>query len=108
VPFASGSSGVRLRLLPSRDGPHHVPRGCRHRQAWLVTLPAAALVGGVSASVVKHGGDFGTAVIALVAAAVALFIVVAAPRNPVDARNVNDHHEVSIRTAAPTGVGTAA
>ncbi|MGW1503042.1 anion permease [Streptomyces mirabilis] len=76
--------------------------------AWLVTLPAAALVGGVSASVVKHGGTFGTVVIALCAAAVAAFIVLASRRNPVRADNVNDAHEVTVRADAPTTVGTVA
>lgn len=76
--------------------------------AWLVTLPAAALVGGVSASVVKHGGTFGTVVIALCAAAVAAFIVLASHRNPVRADTVNDAHEVTVRAAAPTTVGTVA
>ena len=71
--------------------------------AWLVTLPAAALVGGVSASAVKHGGNFGTrggrpgrrrrrrrhrASLSR--------------RNPVHAHNVNDTHEVTVRSAAPT------
>jgi PiT family inorganic phosphate transporter len=69
--------------------------------AWLVTLPAAALVGAVSASVVQHGGTFGTVVIALVAVAVASFIVAASRRNPVHASNVNDRHEVTVRTATP-------
>ncbi|MGQ4390237.1 anion permease [Streptomyces sp. SAS_270] len=76
--------------------------------AWLVTLPAAALVGGVSASVVKHGGNLGTAVIALVAVAVATSIVLASRRNPVHATNVNDTHEVTVRATTPTHVGTAA
>jgi PiT family inorganic phosphate transporter len=76
--------------------------------AWLITLPSAALVGGVSAAVVKHGGNAGTVVIALVAAAVAAFIVVASRRNPVHAHNVNDSHEVTVRATAPTSVGTAA
>ncbi len=76
--------------------------------AWLVTLPAAALVGGVSASVVKHGGNIGTAVIALVAAAVAAFIVVVSRRNPIHAHNVNESHEVTLRGTTPTSVGTAA
>ena len=76
--------------------------------AWLITLPAAALVGGVSASVVKHGGDFGTAVVALVGAAVAAGIVLVSRRNPVSAHNVNDTHEVTIRTEPPARVGTAA
>ncbi|MEV1078828.1 inorganic phosphate transporter [Streptomyces sp. NPDC050211] len=75
--------------------------------AWLITLPAAAIVGGLAAGLVTHGGNVGTAVVALVAAAVATGIVVASRRNPVDAKNVNDHHEVSIRTA-PASVGTAA
>ncbi len=76
--------------------------------AWLITLPAAALVGGVSAGAVRYGGNFGTVVVALVAVAVAAGIVLAARRNPVDAHNVNDTHEVSIRSTAPTAVGTAA
>ncbi|MED7822237.1 inorganic phosphate transporter [Streptomyces chiangmaiensis] len=74
--------------------------------AWLVTLPAAALVGGVSASVVKHGGNAGTVVIALVAAAVAAFIVVVSRRNPIHAHNVNESHEVTLRGSTPTSVGT--
>ncbi|MFJ2832334.1 anion permease [Streptomyces sp. NPDC087263] len=76
--------------------------------AWMVTLPAAALVGGVSASVVKHGGNLGTAVIALVALAVAAVIVIASRRNPVSAKNVNDAHEVTVRSTTPADVGTAA
>lgn len=75
---------------------------------WLITLPAAALVGGVSASVVKHGGNVGTAVIAVCAVAVAAFIVLASRRNPVHADNVNDTHKVTIRGGTPAGVGTAA
>lgn len=31
VAFISGSPAVRIPLLPSGDGPHHVPRGRRHR-----------------------------------------------------------------------------
>ena len=76
--------------------------------AWLVTLPAAALVGGLSASVVTHGGNFGIVVIALLALAVAAFIVVMSRRNPVHASNVNETHEVSVRGAAATQVSTAA
>ncbi|MGV9245027.1 anion permease [Streptomyces sp. NPDC003710] len=76
--------------------------------AWLVTLPAAALVGGVSAGVVKHGGNAGTVVIALVATAVAAFIMITSRRNPIHANNVNETHEVTIRGTAPTHVGSAA
>ncbi|MEV6764601.1 inorganic phosphate transporter [Streptomyces sp. NPDC051105] len=76
--------------------------------AWLVTLPCAALVGGVSAAAVKHGGNFGTVVVALVGAALAAGIVLLSRRNPIDAKNVNDGHKVALRSAAPSNVGTAA
>ncbi|MEW2811979.1 inorganic phosphate transporter [Streptomyces massasporeus] len=76
--------------------------------AWMVTLPAAALVGGLAAAVVQNGGDLGTAVVALVGAALAAGIVVISRRNPVHAHNVNDAHEVSIRSEPPAKVGAAA
>ncbi|MFF4130069.1 hypothetical protein ACFY1B_00755 [Streptomyces mirabilis] len=47
-------------------------------------------------------------VIALCAAAVAAFIVLASRRKPVRADHVNDAHEVTVRAAAPTTVGTVA
>ncbi|GGM15103.1 phosphate transporter [Streptomyces fumigatiscleroticus] len=76
--------------------------------AWLVTLPAAALVGGVAAGVVTHGGKLGTALVALVGAALAAGIVALSHRNPVHARNVNDTHEVTVRPAPSAHAGTAA
>ncbi|MEU0839578.1 inorganic phosphate transporter [Streptomyces sp. NPDC005962] len=76
--------------------------------AWMVTLPAAAVVGGVSASVVTNGGNIGAAVVALIGAALAAGIVILSRRNPVDARNVNETHEVTLRTEQPATVGTAA
>ncbi|MGW7421089.1 anion permease [Streptomyces sp. NPDC054813] len=76
--------------------------------AWLITLPCAALVGGLSAAAVKHGGNFGTIVVALVGAALAAGIVLLSRRNPIDAKNVNDGHEVAVRTTPPSNVGTAA
>ncbi|MEU9989832.1 inorganic phosphate transporter [Streptomyces sp. NPDC048045] len=103
---ASGSilgAGLGRRLAEVRWGV-----AGRMVAAWLITLPAAALVGGLAASVVKHGGNAGTAVIALVALALAAVIVVASRRNPVHADNVNDHHEVTLRTTAPADVDTAA
>ncbi|MET9830486.1 inorganic phosphate transporter [Streptomyces sp. NPDC006385] len=103
---ASGSilgAGLGRRLAEVRWGV-----AGRMVVAWLVTLPAAALVGGVSASVVKHGGDIGTAVVALVGAALAAGIVLVSRRNPVSAHNVNDTHEVTIRGTEPARVGTAA
>ncbi|GGJ11121.1 inorganic phosphate transporter [Streptomyces brasiliensis] len=103
---ASGSilgAGLGRRLAEVRWG-----IAGRMALAWLITLPSAALVGGVAASVVKHGGDIGTAIIALVAAAVAAGIFAVARRNPVAANNVNDHHEVTIRKPAPSHVGPVA
>ncbi|MET9684896.1 inorganic phosphate transporter [Streptomyces coeruleorubidus] len=103
---ASGSilgAGLGRRLAEVRWGV-----AGRMAVAWLITLPAAALVGGVAASVVQGGGDLGTAVVALVGAALAAGIVVVSRRNPVHAHNVNDAHEVTIRTEPPAKVGTAA
>jgi PiT family inorganic phosphate transporter len=73
--------------------------------AWLVTLPAAAAVGAVAASVVVHGGTLGTVLIALAAAAVAAVIVVLSRRSPVDAENVNDASTVPVRQVANAKAG---
>ncbi|SDO84459.1 inorganic phosphate transporter [Actinacidiphila guanduensis] len=73
--------------------------------AWLVTLPAAAAVGAVAASVVVHGGTLGTVLIALAAAAVAAVIVVLSRRSPVDAGNVNDASTVPVRQVANAKAG---
>ncbi|MGX1563799.1 anion permease [Streptomyces sp. NPDC055506] len=103
---ASGSilgAGLGRRLAEVRWGV-----AGRMALAWMITLPAAALVGGLAASVVQNGGDLGTAVVALVGAALAAGIVAVSRRNPVHAHNVNDAHEVSIRTEPPAKVGTAA
>ncbi|EGX61444.1 inorganic phosphate transporter PiT family protein [Streptomyces zinciresistens K42] len=70
--------------------------------AWLVTLPAAALLGGGSASVVEHGGTLGTTAVALAAGGLALVIVLLARRNPVGAHDVNDDQPL----AEPAGTGT--
>jgi len=69
--------------------------------AWLVTLPSAAAVGAVAASVVVHGGTTGVVVIALAAVAVAGVIVVLSRRNPVHADNVNSGRTASVRPVAP-------
>ncbi|OIK27716.1 inorganic phosphate transporter [Streptomyces malaysiense] len=102
---ASGSilgAGLGRRLAEVRWGV-----AGRMALAWLITLPFAALVGGLAASVVKHGGNVGTVVVALVALALALGVVAVSRRNPVHADNVNDHHEVTIRSQTPTDVGSA-
>ncbi|MFJ1750718.1 anion permease [Streptomyces sp. NPDC088116] len=79
--------------------PAHVRWGTAARMvlAWGVTLPASASVGALAATVIVYGGTIGTVVAALVAAAVATFIVIVSRRNPVNARNVNDGHTVTIR-----------
>ncbi|MFF5963493.1 anion permease [Streptomyces collinus] len=103
---ASGSilgAGLGRRLAEVRWGV-----AGRMAVAWVITLPAAALAGGLAAAVVQNGGDLGTAVVAVVGAALAAGIVVISRRNPVHAHNVNDAHEVSIRTEPPAKVGTAA
>ncbi|MFG2942076.1 anion permease [Streptomyces sp. NPDC048282] len=103
---ASGSilgAGVGRRLAEVRWGV-----AGRMVAAWVITLPCAALVGGLSAAAVKHGGNFGTVVVALVGAALAAGIVLLSRRNPIDAKNVNDGHEVAVRTTPPSNVGTAA
>ena len=102
---ASGSilgAGLGRRLAEVRWGV-----AGRMALAWLITLPFAALVGGLAASVVKHGGNIGTVVVALVALALALGVVVISRRNPVHADNVNDHHEVTLRSQTPTDIGSA-
>ncbi|MEU3029119.1 inorganic phosphate transporter [Streptomyces incarnatus] len=102
---ASGSilgAGLGRRLAEVRWGV-----AGRMALAWLITLPFAALVGGLAASVVKHGGTIGTVVVALVALALALGVVALSRRNPVHADNVNDHHEVTLRSQTPTDIGSA-
>ncbi|MFD8235286.1 anion permease [Streptomyces sp. NPDC059696] len=76
--------------------------------AWAVTLPAAALVGALAAAVVHHGGDLGTAAVALAGAALAAGIVLVSRRDPVHARNVNDTCEAALDGEQPTEVGAAA
>jgi PiT family inorganic phosphate transporter len=92
-------AGLGRRLAEVRWG-----TAGRMAVAWLVTLPSAAAVGAVSAAVVVHGGTLGTVLIAVAALAAATAIYLASRRNPVDAGNVNDHHEVAMRPQ-PAAVG---
>jgi inorganic phosphate transporter, PiT family len=57
--------------------------------AWLLTLPSAAIVGGISARVASSG-TLGTVLVALVGLAVAGGIYATSRRKPVTAENVND------------------
>ena len=67
--------------------------------AWVFTLPAAALVGGVSAAVAKQG-TFGVVVICAVAIAIAVAAYTLSRRNPIDAENVNEAEPAPVLTAA--------
>jgi PiT family inorganic phosphate transporter len=68
--------------------------------AWIVTLPAAAVVGAVAAWAVSDGGTFGTVVVAVVGVGVAAGIYVASRRHPVNADNVHDVPSVPEPVAA--------
>jgi PiT family inorganic phosphate transporter len=68
--------------------------------AWLLTLPAAAAVGGVSAFVAEKG-VLGTLIVAAALIACAAGIWVISRRNPVTSSNVNDSGDVEVFTAEP-------
>jgi PiT family inorganic phosphate transporter len=72
--------------------------------AWLVTLPAAAAVGGVAATVATRG-TLGVVIAGLVAIAAAGGIYAASRRDPVHAGNVN---EPAAGTAASVSTAAAA
>lgn len=57
--------------------------------SWVLTLPAAAAVGGVAAWVAGHG-DLGVALVAGVAVTAAAGFYLLSRRRPVNAENVND------------------
>lgn len=63
--------------------------------AWLVTFPAACIVGGLACAVAKVG-MWGVVVVAVLAIVVALIIVRMSHRNPVNSMNVNDKSDVKI------------
>jgi PiT family inorganic phosphate transporter len=67
--------------------------------AWVLTLPAAALVGGLASWLAHMGvGGFVAVLLVLVLAAVAIKII--ASRNHVSAENVNDASEVKVLAKA--------
>ena len=75
--------------------------------AWLVTLPAAALVGAVNSAV--HGaGTCGVSVDSCLLAVKAGQIVRQANQHKVDHRNVNDSTQVGVRKGSAVAGGTAA
>lgn len=66
--------------------------------AWLVTFPAAALVGAAACALAKMGLP-GTIAVAVIGAIVAFIIFRLSRRNPVNAMNVNDQAEVKLNPA---------
>ena len=75
--------------------------------AWLVTFPAAGLVGAAACALAKTGLG-GTIAVAFIAVAAALVIFRLSKRNPVNSGNVNEASEVKIKTSTSTKVATAA
>jgi PiT family inorganic phosphate transporter len=73
--------------------------------AWILTLPAAALVGALVGQGASALGAAGIWVMALVVAAFGLGIYLLSRRNAVSANNVNDNVTPSAQEAVPTGVG---
>lgn len=69
--------------------------------AWLVTLPAAAIMGGGAGALTKLPGVWGVALVVVIALGVVWGILRLSRRNPVTADNVND------AAAAPTVKATA-
>ncbi len=73
--------------------------------AWLVTFPAAGLVGAAACALAKTGLG-GTVAVAVIAVIAALIIFRLSKRNPVNSGNVNESSEVKIN--ASTNVAQAA
>ena len=69
--------------------------------AWLVTFPAAGLVGAAACALAKTG-IVGTIAVAVLAVAVALGILRLSKRNPVNSMNVNDQADVKINAGQAT------
>ena len=66
--------------------------------AWLVTFPAAGLVGAIACALAKTGLG-GTIAVAVIGVAAAFIIFRLSKRNPVNSANVNDHADVKINAA---------
>lgn len=63
--------------------------------AWLVTFPAAGIVGALACALAKTG-VWGTVATVAIVVCVALIIFRLSKRNPVNSGNVNDSHKVNI------------
>ncbi|TCO55040.1 PiT family inorganic phosphate transporter [Actinocrispum wychmicini] len=82
-------SGIGKRLAEVRWG-----TAGRMVIAWLLTLPAAAVVGALAGETASQG-TAGTIIVALIAVAIAAGIYMMSRRNPVHADNVNDVPELA-------------
>ena len=91
--FGAGPTGIILAQLLRRAG------AGRMVIAWLVTFPAASIVGGLACAVAKVG-MWGTIVVAVLAILVALIIIRMSHRNPVNSMNVNERSDVKINADA--------
>jgi PiT family inorganic phosphate transporter len=83
----------------------HWPVVGRIAIAWVVTLPAAALVGGLAAWL-AGSSVFGLIGVVVVAIAGGIGFVLLARRKPVTRSTVNDEDDGSRRDAVPAGAGT--
>lgn len=63
--------------------------------AWLVTFPAAGIVGALACALAKTG-PWGTVAVALIACAVAFIIWRMSRRNPINSANVNERADVKV------------
>lgn len=75
--------------------------------AWLVTLPAAALVGAIT-SAIAGAGAWGVVIDLVLLAVMAAVIVRQANHHKVDHNNVNDSTQVGVRKGSAIAGGTAA
>lgn len=75
--------------------------------AWLVTFPAAAIVGGIACAVTKVG-MWGVIVVAVLAVVGAFVIVRLSHRNPVNSMNVNESGDVKINADSSSTAAQAA
>ena len=75
--------------------------------AWLVTFPAAGVIGALACALAKCG-LWGTILVAVIAAAGALIIWRLSKRNPVTSTNVNDQAHVKVGPAAAKAATPAA
>jgi len=79
-----------------RANPIHWKTVAKMVTAWIVTLPGAGLVGGVSGFVVERGGFPGVIVTLIALVSGALFIFYRAAKTKVSADNINDENEVRV------------